>query len=402
MDTVYLNVGGQVFETTNDTLLKAPYFQGMTHLNGFINGTKEKPYFIDRDPKLFRHVLNLLRNPKYEYPCKFYSELKFYGLFDESKETKLEPMYEINFNAFDVKNDDKTSELYPLLKNNPDITFHRSIFKKSTYSLYHLQEIKFTQLPINYDFKVNGTIRNLYFLIPKIIPLEDLCTFEAEIIINGQYQNKHSLEIISYIEKDKLVKIDGFHYLPLYFLKSADPFYLPVMSTKTINLHITSSKYENLITSIKYYQSQLEESETEMFARPYNKISKIISEMNERILDGQQYQLLNGYCQYLIWKVDKKIDFVVLKNKKTNQTYELSRGDFQYLERQFRELKPFSSPLWGSMYFSLLPSNIEFDSGGIWCHDDYILEFPESVNGKIWQVNLIGFHIAGGNVNVIR
>lgn len=64
--TVYLNVGGTYFETTENTLLNCDYFNCIKRVNGEINGTREIPYFIDRDPKIFKHILRLLRNLNYE------------------------------------------------------------------------------------------------------------------------------------------------------------------------------------------------------------------------------------------------------------------------------------------------------------------------------------------------
>ena len=60
---IKLNVGGQLFQTTLDTLTKDPnslfplMFSGKFDLKKDDNGA----YFIDRDGKYFRHILNFLR-----------------------------------------------------------------------------------------------------------------------------------------------------------------------------------------------------------------------------------------------------------------------------------------------------------------------------------------------------
>jgi len=72
MSTIKLNVGGQLFETTKDTLMKSDYFKAFLS-----NWTFGETIFIDRSARLFDHVLCLLRDPSYHYPPvgSFYSNL---------------------------------------------------------------------------------------------------------------------------------------------------------------------------------------------------------------------------------------------------------------------------------------------------------------------------------------
>ncbi|XP_020609479.1 uncharacterized protein LOC110048052 isoform X3 [Orbicella faveolata] len=63
--TIKLNVGGKIYETTLDTLRKDPdsmlcaMFSGRFELKA---NERDGAYFIDRDGKLFRYILNYLRN----------------------------------------------------------------------------------------------------------------------------------------------------------------------------------------------------------------------------------------------------------------------------------------------------------------------------------------------------
>jgi len=71
---ITINVGGTLFQTTTQTLLKTPSIL-QAHLSRWMaNGEKE--IFIDRDPTAFRHILSLLRNPRYPYYDA--TELAFY------------------------------------------------------------------------------------------------------------------------------------------------------------------------------------------------------------------------------------------------------------------------------------------------------------------------------------
>ena len=95
-DLVRLNVGGEWYTTTKSTLLSQPHtlFHKMlqTKQNGVLldnhsgGSSNSGYYFIDRDGKLFRHVLNYLRSGKLHCPQGFkeYEQLeeeaRFYRL----------------------------------------------------------------------------------------------------------------------------------------------------------------------------------------------------------------------------------------------------------------------------------------------------------------------------------
>jgi hypothetical protein len=75
MATIKLNVGGQIFETTKETLMFSDYFKSF-----LTNWSHDKEIFIDRSPRLFEHVLCLLRDPTYPYPNDYVGELDFYQI----------------------------------------------------------------------------------------------------------------------------------------------------------------------------------------------------------------------------------------------------------------------------------------------------------------------------------
>lgn len=105
-DFLTINVGGQLFYTTQDTLNRSPFFEALlvgvgakSRLKANTLETKateetEKKAepFIDRDPKAFKHVLALLRDPGYAFPAKFWRELDFFGI-DHELTTSMKPYY---------------------------------------------------------------------------------------------------------------------------------------------------------------------------------------------------------------------------------------------------------------------------------------------------------------------
>lgn len=87
--TVDLNVGGQNFETARATLVRQPgsYLEGLLSGRHQVSRDRNGRIFINRDPELFRVILNFMRNPQTpptprdsaesEALCH---EAKFYGI----------------------------------------------------------------------------------------------------------------------------------------------------------------------------------------------------------------------------------------------------------------------------------------------------------------------------------
>ena len=85
---ITINVGGTFFKTTKETLLKAgpdSILCRMLTEKGLVKRTCGA-YFIDRDPKYFAVILNVLRNNHIfagdykQYPSVMFLEAKFYGI----------------------------------------------------------------------------------------------------------------------------------------------------------------------------------------------------------------------------------------------------------------------------------------------------------------------------------
>lgn len=84
---VTLNVGGKLFETSKETLMKIPD----SLLCGLVEFCDGDEIFIDRDPNLFHHILNYYRNLKFNKPedktlCKnIQLEFDYFGIRDPIK-----------------------------------------------------------------------------------------------------------------------------------------------------------------------------------------------------------------------------------------------------------------------------------------------------------------------------
>ncbi|RWS31662.1 hypothetical protein B4U80_00734 [Leptotrombidium deliense] len=86
---VHIDVGGTIYTSSLETLTKHPESRLARMFNGSIPivlDSLKQHYFIDRDGKMFRHILNFLRNNKLTISESFeefdllYEEAKFYDI----------------------------------------------------------------------------------------------------------------------------------------------------------------------------------------------------------------------------------------------------------------------------------------------------------------------------------
>jgi hypothetical protein len=93
-DRVTFKVGGKRFETTIATLTKFDdtYFSAMFSGRHTLKPDPDGSYFIDRDPLVFRYVLNYLRGD--DLPLDLLSKLELYHLLQDAKYYNLVSLIE--------------------------------------------------------------------------------------------------------------------------------------------------------------------------------------------------------------------------------------------------------------------------------------------------------------------
>jgi potassium voltage-gated channel Shal-related subfamily D protein len=87
-EKVTINVSGRVFEVWRTTLEKYPDTLLGSNEKEFFYDEECKDYFFDRDPELFRHILNYYRTGKLHYPkheclAAYDEELAFFGILPD-------------------------------------------------------------------------------------------------------------------------------------------------------------------------------------------------------------------------------------------------------------------------------------------------------------------------------
>lgn len=106
-DKVVLNVGGTTFITTTSTLRT---FGTETTLGALTLQTfTDEPVFIDRDPELFRHILNCMRNrnvlgaDELNVPAKLWDwELAYFGLRESTLSDVIKEIKKKKMNTSDM------------------------------------------------------------------------------------------------------------------------------------------------------------------------------------------------------------------------------------------------------------------------------------------------------------
>lgn len=115
MDIWTVNVGGETFQTTASTLRRANYFRNL--MGDYVPLYPRPPLFVDRDPRVFQDVLNVMRGtatPNFgamtEDRIRFKNELAFYGVNDPNNETSAPGTIEVVKKATLALNVEKTDE----------------------------------------------------------------------------------------------------------------------------------------------------------------------------------------------------------------------------------------------------------------------------------------------------
>ncbi|XP_060759671.1 potassium voltage-gated channel subfamily D member 2 [Neoarius graeffei] len=131
---IILNVSGTKFQTWRNTLERYPdTLLGSTERDFFYH-EETNEYFFDRDPDIFRHILNFYRTGKLHYPrheciSAYDEELAFFGIipeiigdccYEEYKDRRRE-------NAERIQDDEDTDNSNDLAL--PDMTFRESMWR---------------------------------------------------------------------------------------------------------------------------------------------------------------------------------------------------------------------------------------------------------------------------------
>ncbi|AWO98387.1 putative potassium voltage-gated channel subfamily D member 2-like [Scophthalmus maximus] len=131
---ILLNVSGAKFQTWRDTLERYPdTLLGSTERDFFFH-EETNEYFFDRDPDIFRHILNFYRTGKLHYPRQecisaYDEELAFFGIipeiigdccYEEYKDRRRENQERIQ----DDEETDPANEPVP-----PDMSFRETMWR---------------------------------------------------------------------------------------------------------------------------------------------------------------------------------------------------------------------------------------------------------------------------------
>lgn len=266
-ERIYLDVGGQIFETLKDKLIQCSYFEALFSFNekscnNNNNFTKEKPYFIDRDPKIFRHILNLLRNPSYNFPQKsqYLDELDYYGM-----------KFKINENLEENKND----LLFDFVKHKDD---HQTS-----------------------EFLINvGLIKDFYIILSEndFKSPDDLETIKIMVkfwINKKEYYYSSSLDFLFMTSKKEIISYKKKYYIPISILQTNIDYFINHYET---SLTITISRNNYYFYSRNRYKVGIYYNYA-VFPKNFTNIKLILLTFDEYTSEDIRY---NNSCKFVIFR----------------------------------------------------------------------------------------------------
>ncbi|KAK7896734.1 hypothetical protein WMY93_022059 [Mugilogobius chulae] len=131
---IILNVSGTKFQTWSDTLERYPDTLLGSSERDFFFREETNEYFFDRDPDIFRHILNFYRTGKLHYPRQecisaYDEELSFFGIipeiigdccYEEYKDRRRE-------NQERIQDDEETDQANDLI--SADMSFRETMWR---------------------------------------------------------------------------------------------------------------------------------------------------------------------------------------------------------------------------------------------------------------------------------
>ena len=247
---IALNVSGEMFYTTVPTLSKASYFNSVIEWNIEISPTIN----INRSHKAFYHILKYMRNSKYIIPEEYLYEDYFYGVFDNFNKCTNQWT---NLNKQTVENQlQKSHPIDPYLIGNPQVTFHKMVYRRHTLFTRNNKQVIGTQInphTIIYDIDTGDILNRMFLHFVPINPLSfitDLKIKKIELVADNDFiidsnswdfilmnmnlfDTNLKIKYLSYLKKNEL-------YVPLFFNLNLSGLGVPLCSIKNkIRLHVT-------------------------------------------------------------------------------------------------------------------------------------------------------------------
>lgn len=316
----YLNIGGKRFEVGIDTLNKCSYFSAINNMNGEIVSSPETPYFIDRDPKIFRHVLNLLRDANYKYPEKYQDELLYYGVnnnvtsFDGNKLFIFEndkinqPSSAAIVYSDIIETNNIPESVY--VTGNPQITFLRSIYRRHTsFEPPRLTNYIFNTNEWKHSIQGDFSLSDIELLLPVYF-IDKLEYFDVTVsYLNDSFT--FNLKIVEYIQelfiKENFVSI----ILSTLFLRDCFYIYINLTPEQTLTINLSCSYPETITSVLKLKTIRPGVSDYNSFYRERHTEHLAYSLQSYEIIDSE-FILPVALITYIVFNID--YDFVTLEH----------------------------------------------------------------------------------------
>lgn len=376
---VWLNVNGEYFHTTIETLQAATYFQNRDlsrHLE------REKAIFIDDQAEVWRHILRLLRDPDYDFPIEYQDVLTKYGIVDAScvtirdfnTQTRSKSFYG---NIFDIcsRIPQKDAMTYSSMTGcDYNFWIWQQHYPTTSY-------ISTECLKLDIDHAIGrraDVIREIYLIIPNKITKADLWHLEIKYVIGGN--------VISTLwASEAILHGDIIEGITHSIVKLPTPY--------RSGLRLQSLQYHEVRIMISHANGCFQNTPVQLkivygFTDSHYRTATAGDCRDYLTLDSYRYEirgrpktLLPDDVVYMYWLLDRNATFC-LRHKPSDETYVLDTIDTRFLERLKMNLSPLPE-CQGAVYFQ---TRMDAVSGSFGVSDDYEVDFGEA-NGYLVVVS---------------
>lgn len=320
---IIVKVSEKSFCTTTRILSLSTYFNSYMEF-----GVLPKEIFIDKNAKSFRHILKHMRNTEYAIPSEYLYEIGFYDISNKTNEINISYLWD-KYKKTEYCQSSFQNGLDAYLCGNPQITFHKNIYKRHTFFSRNNNQVFDPIIDSNIiTFNISkGDILNNMFVhfVPintELFRAKDIKIEGFELTAGGNRIDYNSWNFIQMNldlfnpelkEKHLLCLEKNELYVPLFFNTNNPTLGFPMLALDAVvQLKVklknkSSSIYESRLV---YKYNNLDLEETNKFKQnAHEYLYQIPSDLIENFDDYNAEIVLpfNGAIKWIIFKIDSEM-----------------------------------------------------------------------------------------------
>lgn len=309
---VHLLIGIKKFHTTVETLLLIPYFVNMFHFNQtcFDNHqTEETSLKIDRDGKVFGHVLKYTQNPNYVIPKKYRWDINFWfcgvddiEIINDTISFQKQPLTHHSLGDYGYIDSFLYQYPFELNKDNYSMTFRLS-------PSYQYFQYSFEQIFFKFNTNFDMSLINVSYYINNHEIKNSCNKFFGQELKNSKLRKQKFMKL-PILTPQKLPPFPMIHYISI-----------GVQPLDQIINSIQGSLCFYLNNSVKYQSPSKQKSLifTRYFSKKFYNVDSI------RLIDIDGVEQINHVVK-ISWKCSEYLPYILLIFK--NEEFKIMSSTF--------------------------------------------------------------------------